>query len=143
MDLLTKSASEQLGAGASLDPSLKAVTEQSIRGGQAARGLGYGPSDVLEESRSLTSLGDQLRQERQGFGMNVAGANAAYNMPLMSMLSGQSAAPGAAGSEAKTSGPTLFPTTQSYDMFNTLYNAQSASNIAGANNMAASDSASY
>jgi len=41
-----------IGGGASLDPSLKAVNRTEHRGGQAARGLGYGPERLLEESRS-------------------------------------------------------------------------------------------
>lgn len=148
MDLLTKQAGEGLSAGATLDPSLATVAQQTIRGGQAARGLGYGPADVLQESRALTSMGDQLRQERQGFAQSVAGLNQAYQTPVLNLLTGESSAPatgasllGAGQGVNQSAGPTLINPQQQYDMLNTPYNAQAAANIAGANNLAASDNA--
>lgn len=86
---LAQQAGEGLDAGALLDPALQRVTTQAIRGAQAARGMGYGPSDVVTESSALTQLGNQLRQQRQGFASNVSGMlNNYLTIPGMSLLSG-------------------------------------------------------
>jgi hypothetical protein len=129
---MTQSASQQLGAGAALDPSLARVTQQSIRGGQAARGMGYGPADTLQESSAITSLGDQLRQERQGFAGNVAGMNNQYETQptlqmLMQLISG-------AGANNATSGPTMVPQSLSSQLMTMPYMAKLQANTASANN---------
>lgn len=134
LEKLTNQADQGLDAGASLDPSLKHVTQQSIRGGQAARGLGYSPADVLQESTALTSLGNSLRQERQGFASNVAGMNNAYEtQPTLSLLSNLLA--GTAGLSTKSSSPTLTPTSLSGQLLTMPYQGRlSAATSSAANN---------
>ena len=70
---LTQTASEQLQDGANLDPGLETVAQQAVRGAQAARGLGNGPGDAIDEAIQMTQLGNQLRQQRQQFAGNVVG----------------------------------------------------------------------
>jgi hypothetical protein len=125
LDQLTQSAGEQLGAGANLDPALLRITQQAQRGAEAARGMGHGPSDVVNESAAITGMGNQLQQQRQGFASGVAGLDFASLLnPAMQLTQGASA-----GGVNPAS---------IYDIFNTSYNARAASNIAGANNAAAS-----
>lgn len=122
-DELGADASSQLGLGAALDPSLSGVLQQSIRGGQAARGMGYGPSDVLGESRAITELGNTLRQQRQSYAMGVAPMEQNFTEPALNLATGTVGA----------AGPTIIPTSQSQDLFNTLFNADSGMAIGNAN----------
>jgi len=136
MDSLTKSATDQLGAGASLDPDLTRLFQQSTRGAQAARGLGMGPSDAFNESLGLTQFGNDLRTQREQFAGNVAGMNDQFEtQPAFNLLT---QLPSIGQALNQGSGPSIIPSNQSYDTFNTAYNARAASNIAGANNAAAS-----
>lgn len=138
LDSLTRSATAQLNAGADLDPALERIFTQSVRGGQAARGLGYGPADVLEESTALTGLGNTLRREREGFAGTVAGLNNQFETaPALELLT---SIPTFSEAISRGSGPTIMPGAQTYDAFNTAYNARAAASIAGANNAAAIDS---
>lgn len=124
---LTQQASEGLDAGANLGP-LQPLALNSLRGGQAARGLGYGPGDALNESMGVAQFGNQLQQQRQGFASGVAGMqNQFVTQPALGMVT-------------QGGTPTVVPSSQSYDMFNTAYNARAAANIAGANNAAAAQS---
>lgn len=107
LDSLTKSATDQLGAGASLDPDLQKLFEQSSRGAQAARGLGYGPSDAFNESLGMTQFGNDLRTQRENFAGNVAGMNNQYETtPALNLLT---QIPGMAMSVNGSSGPSLAP----------------------------------
>ena len=77
LDALNQQAQEELGAGASLPPALAREIEQSIRGSQAARGMGYGMADVGQESLIKGLQAEQLQRRRQQFAQNVVGVNAA------------------------------------------------------------------
>lgn len=132
LNSLTNSAQQQMNAGASLDPALQRVTQQSIRGGQAARGLGYGPSDVLQESSAITSLGDQFRQERQGFAGNVAGMNNQFEtQPSLAMLNSILQSGGALNA---TANPSLVPSNVSSQFLTMPYMAKLQANTSTANN---------
>jgi len=131
LDTLTSQAQEGLDAGTSLDPGLERLFSQSVRGGQASRGLGFGPSDVLQESLGVTNLGQQLRQYRQGFAGNVS--NLGFNEETAPTLGLLTDLVGGGGKVASSSGPSLFPSNQSYDLFNTAYNARAAAGIADQN----------
>jgi hypothetical protein len=50
--------------GDQLSPSQRRNIAQSVRAGQAARGMGLGPSDVYEEAIQTSGYGDILRQQR-------------------------------------------------------------------------------
>jgi hypothetical protein len=66
LDTLTSNANQQLSYGTQLTPAEQLQMNQSVRGGEAARGLGYGPSDVFNESMADTNYGQQLYQQRMG-----------------------------------------------------------------------------
>jgi hypothetical protein len=132
LDQLTNTAQQQLNAGASLDPALERVAQQSIRGGQAARGLGYGPADVLQESSALTSMGNDLRQQRQGFASNVAGMqNQFETQPTLQMLMQLLQGGGALNATAT---PSLVPSSVSSQLLTMPYMAKLQANQATAGN---------
>lgn len=123
-DTLNNQAQQGLDAGTSLDPTLQATAQQSIRQGQAARGMGNGPADVLQESRAITGMGEQLRQRRQDFAAGLGSSETNAFLPAgMGLLGGANSS--------------IIPGSQSYDIFNTAYNARAAANIGNANNQTA------
>lgn len=131
LDTMTNQAQQGLDSGAALDPSLARVATQAIRGGQAARGLGYGPSDVLQESSALTQLGDSLRQERQNYASNVAGMNNQYQtQPSLSLLQGLMSG----GAGLMGGGPSLTPTSLSSQLLTMPYQGKLQANMATASN---------
>lgn len=131
LDSMTRTAQQGLDAGTDLDPQLARLFQQSTRGAQAARGMGHGPADVFDESMGLTQLGQTLRQQRQDFAGTVAGLDNQFETgPALNLLT---QIPTASESISRGSGPTLIPQSQSYDAFNTAYNARAASNIGNAN----------
>lgn len=65
LDSLTSSANNELSYGTELTPEEQLQTNQSVRGASAARGMGFGPSDVFNESIADTGMGQQLLTQRQ------------------------------------------------------------------------------
>lgn len=75
--------------GADLPKNLLRLTNQTSRAGQAARGLGFGPSDVYGETGDAARMSNQLVDANRGFALNAA--TAAYNTqtdPFLRLLSG-------------------------------------------------------
>ena len=66
LDQLTTTTGTELGYGTELTPAEKTQLNQSVRGGAAARGMGFGPSDVFNESMAQTGMGQSLLQQRMG-----------------------------------------------------------------------------
>lgn len=64
LDTLTSNTGRDLSYGTQLTPAEQVQMNQSTRGASAARGLGYGPSDVFNESMADTGYGQQLYQQR-------------------------------------------------------------------------------
>jgi hypothetical protein len=84
---IASTANKELGYGTNLTPEQKVQLDQSVRGGQAARGLGNGPADVFDESMAETGFGQQLLDQR----LNRAGAAAGdlesfYGNPVTSLM---------------------------------------------------------
>jgi hypothetical protein len=75
LQALNQQALGELNLGSQLDPSLQREVSQAVRGGQAARGLGYGNSDLYEEAMTRGQAGQVLKQQRQNFANTVAGLN--------------------------------------------------------------------
>lgn len=145
IDTLTQHAQDQLNAGSKLDPELQRAMEQNIRSSQASRGMGYGPSDVFNESMGLTQFGEQLRQQRQAFAGQAAGLrNSIYGDPFQRILNRQGAGLGGASNALQqaiglggASGPLglLNPESQyAQDLHNTNFNALVNAAIGNANN---------
>lgn len=145
MDMMSSQATDELGMGAALDPSMMRNVSQAIRGRQAGSLMSNGNAGAYNEALGLSQFGQQLRDSRRGFAGNVVGLNqSVYGDPFQAILnrsSGGGAAMGAAGQAAGIggmSGPRLFNPESPYaqDIHNTNFNAQAARNIAAANNTA-------
>lgn len=78
-DELNRQANEELKAGSTLTPSMRRELEQYTRAGAAARGFGYGPSDLTEEVMTLGSAGEALKTQRRGFAQDVLSFDTARN----------------------------------------------------------------
>jgi hypothetical protein len=144
MQQLTGQASGDLSFGSNLTPAQMRLVQQSVRQGQAARGMGYGPSDVYGEALGVSQFGNQLLQQRIGTAQSVAQQRQQlYGAPALALTT-QPAAPnyqpylsGGAGITGSI-GPKLFGTDfNASDVANAGFNAQNARYISGQNNAAA------
>lgn len=70
---LSRQSLGELQMGAELDPSLRREVSQSVRAGQAARGMGYGPNDVYLEAMTRGQAGEAMRQQRRSNAAATAG----------------------------------------------------------------------
>lgn len=135
-DTLRAQAGTGLAEGAQWNPEDMARTTNSVQQSWANRGLGTSMPAELDQTLQVLGGGEGLRQQRQGFAQSVAGSDTANASNLVNQATGIA---GMGQGISTSAGPTLVPTNQTYDMFNTAYNARAASNIAGANNAAASE----
>jgi hypothetical protein len=124
---MNNQALSELKLGATLDPSLAREVSQSVRGGQAARGLALGPANVYQEAMQIGSAGQALRNQRRAFAGQVAGTNLANITPYLGL-----------GAQFAQAGPKLFDIWNPYasDLYNTNFNAANAREIAAAANRA-------
>lgn len=144
---LNETATAGLDAGSSLTPAQAAEIAQRVRGSQASRGVGFGSPDAITEAFAQGERGLALERDRRTFASGVVGINAATGAdPALTLLGRPSSATGGASSLLGQGGaavgangaPDFNPfTSYASDLFNTNYNAEAASNIAGANNDAA------
>lgn len=147
LDELNSQALTELQSGASLDPSLRREIQQSIRGGQAARGMGYGMRDLADEATMTALQAEQLRRNRQGFAQSMVGMNQATGGdPFMAILGRPSQVFGATQNVGNTAfgmsqsmGPKLFNPESQYsaDIYNQNYQGQLAARTATASNKSA------
>lgn len=148
VDQLNAQATDELGRGATLDPSLAREVTQGVRQGQAARGMGFGPADLTEEALTRGAAAEQLRRQRQAFASGVVGMDASTGLdPFMAILGrpGQQAGQqflGAAQSLGRPMGPQLFGSSiNANDVFDSNFNQANAQYISGRNNAAATNGA--
>jgi hypothetical protein len=141
LEKLNAQAMEGLDAGAGLDASTANEVSQGVRAAQASRGFGFGVPDAVVEGYARGDRGNQLRRERQQFAQGVVAQNQATGGdPVMAILGRpsqtMSAGQGVVAQGAGASAGSLFNPESAYasDIFNTNYNGQAATNIAGANN---------
>ena len=64
MDTLTEQAQEGLAAGGQLTDMQRRNYTQNVRGAQASRGVGMGPSDAAYEAAELQLAGERRQQQR-------------------------------------------------------------------------------
>ena len=152
LDSLNQQTLGDVQAGYNLPSGLRDVVNQSTRSGQAARGLGYGPSDAYAETLAQSDAANQWRNQNLNRGMQMAGVNAATQTdPYMAILGRSATTPGAAmgllgqgqGFGAQSAGVyDRFDPNNAYaqDLYNTNYNAQAARKIGIGNTQAAAAS---
>jgi hypothetical protein len=117
-------AQVQLGTNGALDPGVQRMVQQSTRGAQAARGLGYGPGDAAEEQFYMTQTQEQRRAANQAFAGQVAQQQQQFYRDPYSIMSGMAPVGNT---------PSLITPQQSDSMLGTTYNAGAATNIANQN----------
>lgn len=127
MDLMSAQAVEELKLGSKLDPYMQREVQQSVRAGQAARGMGLGPSDLYEEALAQGEFGQNLRNQRRAFAGGVTGLRSqVYGDPFMRILGRPATAlPYASnmGSAAAHRGGVDLFSPYASDLHNTNYNA--------------------
>lgn len=134
-DTLASQAQSDLELGGTLNPSETRETQQAVRAAQAARGFGFGPTDVYTETLNLGNAAAQRKTQRQAAASSILGQRAQiYGDPFQQILSRTS---GRAASMPYTA-PTeslVQAGTDPYAMTLAQFNAQNANaaNIAGYN----------
>ena len=73
MDSLTQQAQEGVDAGGALSGMEQRRYTQNVRGAQAARGMGMGPSDAAYEAAELQLGGERRQQQRTSEGYRALG----------------------------------------------------------------------
>jgi hypothetical protein len=142
VERLNADAMSGLSAGTGLTPDEMRLAQQATRQGQSDRGLGFGPSDVFAETLATDRYGRQRQQQRQDFGLKVAGVNAATAPDAMQIITGRSSGLGAASGlfgqiqgQNANNGAQVFDPFSAYgsDVANTNYNGRAAAKIAEGN----------
>lgn len=95
MDSLTRSAQSELDAG-STNAYEDRETQQSIRAGQAARGMGFGNADLVEEAIGLDRGREARRLGRGEYAARILGLRTSVMPDPASILLGRSGAGGGA-----------------------------------------------
>lgn len=145
LDSLNADAQQGMDAGATLDPSLRREVSQSVRGGQAARGMGLGPVDLYTEALQTGSAAEALRQTRRANAASTIGLDQQfYGNPFDRILNRSSQsnalAPGIAAQGDAMSQIKQFINPESPyagDIYNTNFNAMQSRNNAASSNTAA------
>lgn len=97
LDTLAQQAESDLAQGYNIDPALEREFQQSVRGGQAARGFGFGANDIAAEAAFTAGQKDAMRRQRQQFAGDVVNLRSAAGVdPFMALLGRQSSAGGMA-----------------------------------------------
>jgi hypothetical protein len=144
-----RQAMEGLKAGSSLTGSEAREVQQYVRGGQSARGLGMGPSDVYQEAMSLGSAGAARQAQRRAYASEVMGQQMnVANVPFMQLLGRNVVAPqiAAQGAGQAMQGADARVQTDPYtsyfqDLNNTNFNAGYANRFQAQNLNAARNAA--
>jgi len=128
---LMSRAQEDVDAGNELTPEQQHLLEQQVRGGQAARGMGYGTGDTIKEAVAATLRGMDVREGRLGSARSTAGLYRS-SMPTwqdaMRLVSG-------GGTAASTAAFTNPFNPYAADVHNTNFGAASFEEIASKNNV--------
>jgi len=141
LDSLNTQTLSDVNAGYNLPGGLRDVVNQSSRTGQAARGLGFGPSDAYAETLANSEAAHQWRGQNLDRGMQMAGINAATQSdPWMAILGRSASTPSSAmgflgqgqnfGGQSQSVYSRFDPNNAyAQDLYNTNYNAQAARKI--------------
>lgn len=129
---------DELANPFAMTASQRREAEQNVRGAQAARGMGYGPTDAFTESLYLGDRQRGLYNERMQNAAQTIGLNQAFYGDPFQQILGRPSGTNAQGlyQQAAGIGPQqVFDPYSSYygNAYNFNANAQNAANIAGAN----------
>lgn len=114
-----------LNYGTGLPKALLRLTNQYSRTGQAARGLGFGPSDVYGETGDAARMGMDLTDRNRAFAAQAAGASYQYETdPFLRLLGGQ----------LNAANNQLLSPAQSLDLIKLPYQGRLAARTASSNN---------
>jgi len=106
LDTMTSNANRDLGYGTQLTPAEQVQFNQSARGGSAARGLGFGPSDVFNETLADTGFGQNLYQQRTGQAGNMSDQLQKFYGNPVGMISGMGNSSGIGAAQLASAGGT-------------------------------------
>jgi hypothetical protein len=140
-DMLTKTATDQLALGTTLDPHTVGGITKSVSTNWANRGLGGSDPAQLDQAVQLALGGQNLLQSREANASSVAGQDYSETLAPLAALLGQpitsvGSAPNVTGTAGGLVGsvPGLNPeSSYAGNLNDTAYNAQAAANISGAN----------
>lgn len=133
LDKLTSSANSDVALGNKLSPEQLRLAQQSSRAGAAARGMGMGPADLLNETFTATGYGDELANQRKSWAAQILGLDKSF----ADTNSGQAMNLLGAGTTLSSSNPINGLLGLAHDNSMTAYNASASAGIANANNAAA------
>lgn len=140
LDELYGQAQSDLNLGQALNPAEVRNLTQAVRGGQAARGMGYGTNDLFEEALTSLDYGRGLEKDRRAFAEDIIGQlQGFYGNPFERILARGNGAEGlgAAGAAlgASQQGSPYNPESDyAGSIFNTVFNANQAKAINAKNN---------
>lgn len=141
LDSETQTANTQLAEGSQMSPDQLSSITNNVRSDWASRGLGTSLPAEFQEALGVASGGQNLLNQRLSNASGVTAQNQQVNQSVLGPTAGtvlnQSQAPTLTTGLVTGAGPSIVSPTQSSDFLNTGFNAQAASNIAGANNNAA------
>lgn len=143
-DQLLKTTGDELAAGTSLTPGAINRVTSGVRSDWARRGLGDSNPAQLDEAVNLATEGQNVLNQREGAAAGAVNTSNWITAPALGMTNtGAMGKDLLTGSAALATGaaPTLVNEAANYDMYNTLYNANSAALINKANSSAAMNSA--
>lgn len=138
IDELTSQASDELKLKGELSPEQRALVQQSSREAQAARGMGWSPSDTFAEILKTQDASEALKSARRSFATSVAQLNQGFaGDPYLKFFGRSSGTAPTAGTFLGAGGRTapFNPESQmAQDIIGTNFNAQQSAYIAGQNN---------
>ena len=130
LDQLTQTANSDLALGGQLNANQNRLMNQSTRSGQAARGMGNGPSDVFSEMLAKMGYGDALQQQRQSNAMDINKVRLALGTRGTDVALGMGTGVG----------PALISNDFAGSLLGSVYGANTQSNIAAQNRRSQSPS---
>lgn len=125
VDTLTGTAGADLNLGTSLNPAETTQVQQAVRAGQAARGMGTGSSDALQEAFAQTDYGQQLYQQRRANAAQAAGQAQSLYSGIIPTIAGTGANMGVAANLSATGSGSAAPA------YMNEFNPESAGQFAG------------
>jgi hypothetical protein len=143
---LTEQAGDELELGGDLSESMRRAIAQSVRQGQADRGMSFSPSSVFAEAMKTADASEALKSSRRAFASSVASQNQGMYGGLAQMILNRGSNPNAAAGAVSQAGqvggsaggPNLnFESNYASDLYNTNFNAAISQAINKANNQTA------